>query len=409
MINHNCSAKKVLVSLIDSIDMYSFLLQNHHRRTAFIAYQLGKIYGLSRPSLSDLVLAASLHDIGTLNVEERNNLFYIDAVNPGEHELMGSQMLEAYKALTPIRKIIRHHHIKASDIKENLVKEKDVPFECYFLHLADRIDILMNSNQQPYSKQMVIYEIQKRFGEVFLPELKDPFEKLMIDNNFNFNIDSIAFQKLVTDAVDTGTCKIEDDEIEEVAGVFATIIDYRSKWTRNHSISVGHLAYMIATYHGLKKETCRMLKIAGFLHDIGKIAISTEPFEKMDYLDWQDQKIIKSHSVYSSRILCKTPSLSNICKWVSAHHERRDQTGYPLQLNNIFFSIETDILAYADIFATLSEDRPHRKAMSKGRIIIELERLSHEKLSPVVFKTINDNYDLLYRENSNFQNVPLYT
>lgn len=66
------SLKTIFVSLIESIDLYNFLLKNHHRRTCIIAYQIGNQFNLSSEELSNLVLASSIHDIGALHIAERD-------------------------------------------------------------------------------------------------------------------------------------------------------------------------------------------------------------------------------------------------------------------------------------------------------------------------------------------------
>ncbi len=399
MIQHTCCAKSIFVSLIDSIDTYNYLLKNHHRRTAVIAYQLGSIFGLPESNLCNLVLASSIHDIGALHIDERDKLLYIDAIDPGTHETVGAKMLESFSPLDPIRKIIFHHHIKVSDVENGIVPSEEVPIECYFLHLADRIDILMATKNEEQSKEYIFNEINKRFGSVFLPELKIPFNHMIVSDDFWRIVDSSTFQKLLYSTIDRCSCVIEDDDLEGLAGVFANVTDYRSNWTLSHSKSVSLLAYMIGTVHGLDEESCNMLKIAGLLHDIGKVAIPTELLESPTALESGEEKIMHSHAIYSSLILSKTPYLGKISRLAASHHEKRDTTGYPLHLSNKFFSTEIDILAYADIFSALSEDRPYRKAMTKTNMLDIMEDYSHQKLSANVFSTIRDNFDYLYSEN----------
>lgn len=397
------SVKSILISLIDSIDMYNFLLKKHHRRTAVIAYELGNMFGLEESRLCNLVLAASIHDIGALNMDDRDKLLYIDAINPEQHEIMGAKMLESFKPLDPIRKIIRHHHIKVSDIENGIVNEKDVPYECYFLHLADRIDVLLTTSTELLLREHVVEEINRRFGDVFLPELQDTFAALCVSQEFWENIDNSSFQELLFMSIRSGNCIIQDSDIDGLAEVFANIVDLKSHWTFSHSKSVSMLAQKIGTLYGLDKDTCHMLKIAGYLHDIGKIAIPIEILEKPTPLNYSEEKILKSHVTYSSLILSKTPFLGDICKWVSAHHEKRDKTGYPLHIGGSDFTIEIDILAYADIFSALSENRPNRNALPKSRMLSILEDFSVDKLSPEVFEIVKENFEYLYLENAKEQ------
>ncbi len=102
--------KELITSFSASIDLYNYLLKNHHRRTAIAAYHIGNAYGLSKQELSDLVLAAALHDIGALTVIERNQLIKMDTENPYPHSRLGYYMLESFQPFHEIARIIYYHH-----------------------------------------------------------------------------------------------------------------------------------------------------------------------------------------------------------------------------------------------------------------------------------------------------------
>ena len=75
--------KSLIMSFTKSIDLYNYLLKNHHRRVAIIAYHIGNAYGVDEEQLSNLVIASALHDIGALSVRERDELRFLS--NGNEH------------------------------------------------------------------------------------------------------------------------------------------------------------------------------------------------------------------------------------------------------------------------------------------------------------------------------------
>ncbi len=394
---YNYDVKNILVSIIEAIDNFNFLLKNHHKHTATIAYQLGSSYGLDKDKLNNLVLAASIHDIGALYIDERDQLLYIDEHNPKPHEIMGAKMLEGFEPLKDIKEIIRHHHIKYDDILQNKVDKKDIRLECYFLHLADRIDILLETyGKDSYSRDLIIDEINLRFKTVFLPDLKYVFNELAQDDEFWENIYDLAFHELLMLNIDSNNFKINDSDIDGLSKIFARIVDFKSPWTKVHSITVGAFSNAIGKYLNLDEKTCFELKIAGYLHDIGKIAVPSELLDKVDKLSDEEFKIIKSHAKYSSMILKSIDGLGNISKWAINHHEKRDKTGYPLKISDEKFSIEMDILAFSDILSALLENRPYRKTLPKNTILQILKNLTPNKLNFKVYKVIETNYDSLY-------------
>jgi HD-GYP domain-containing protein (c-di-GMP phosphodiesterase class II) len=389
--------KNILISLIESIDTYNFLLRDHHRRTATIAYLLGNEFGLNAAELSNLVLTASIHDIGALHVTERDKLLYIDAVDTSPHEILGEKILLGFKPFSHISKVIRHHHIKYSEVKSGIVPENEVPIECYFIHLADRIDVIMATCKDSSNiKEYVVQEINARFGSVFMPELKEIFNILTATDEFWENINNSSYHDLLFMAVDSEECQVDDEDMDALAILFARIVDHKSHWTLNHSKSVGALASQIAELNGMSDEKCHELKIAGYLHDIGKIAIPSEILDKHGSLDDNEFRTMKSHATYTSLILSKIPALGDCARWASCHHERRNKSGYPLRINDIDFTSEIDIIAYADVFAALAEDRPYRTAMTIEDIINILKGISVNQLDSSVFNVINANAAELY-------------
>lgn len=392
------SVKSILVSLIESIDLYNYLLKNHHRQTCIIAYQIGNHYNLDSGLLSNIVLASAIHDIGALHVTERDKLLYVDAIDPEPHQIMGEKIIGNFAPFAHISKIIRHHHIVYQDILDGKVDRNDIPFECFVIHLADRIDVLLETHAG--DRDFVITEINKRFGTIFLPELKDTFNKLASTPEFWEKISDGSFYDLLLMSLNDSTYVIDDASLEALAELFSRIVDYKSEWTMNHSKSVSLLADHIARLYGLDEKKCFSLRIAGYLHDIGKIAIPIEVLDKPGKLDTDEYKTIKMHATYSSLILSRIPALGDIAKWAMLHHEKHDKSGYPLGKGATDFTVEMDILAFADIFAALAENRPYRAALTKEKIVELLRSFTPDLLDVSVFNVIEKNIEFLYEVNA---------
>lgn len=392
------SVKSILVSLIESIDLYNFLLKNHHRQTCIIAYQIGNHYNLDAALLSNVVLASAIHDIGALHVTERDKLFYIDAIDPEPHQIMGERIIGNFAPFAHISQIIRHHHIVYQDVLNGTVERGEIPFECFIIHLAERIDVLLQTH--PGDIDFITAEINKRFGTIFLPELKDTFNKLAGTADFWERISDDSFYDLLLMSLNDSSCIIDDDSLEALAELFSRIVDYKSEWTMHHSKSVSLLADHIARLYGLDEKKCFSLRIAGYLHDIGKIAIPGEILDKPGKLDPNEYKTIKMHATYSSLILSRIPALGDISKWAMLHHEKHDKSGYPLGKGALDFTIEMDILAFADIFAALAENRPYRAAMTQEKILELLKSFTPNLLDASVYDVIEQNIDFLYEVNA---------
>ncbi len=97
--------REIIISFCTAVDLYNYLLKNHHRRTAIAAYQIGKAAGLEPREISNLVISAAIHDIGAVTVQERDDLVHMDVENPHPHCEMGSYMLEVSRRLKRFPKL----------------------------------------------------------------------------------------------------------------------------------------------------------------------------------------------------------------------------------------------------------------------------------------------------------------
>lgn len=390
------SLKGTLVSLIESIDMFNYLLKNHHRRVAIISYNIGLSLGLNDEQLKNLVFAASLHDIGALSVEERDMLIQMDVEAPRNHEIIGCAMLKSFTPFKTISEIIFHHHIKWSEI-DSTYPLSDIPKECFILHLADRIDILIDPSkdilpQVPY----IISTINAHKGTTFAPWCIDAFNSISVQENFWLDINYRSLDQVLNNLrSESLDIYIDSQDLDSLAITFARVVDYRSHFTASHSLSVGAVSYELAKLAHLSENKCQQIKIAGYLHDIGKIAIPNELIEKPNHLSDEEYETVKLHSYYTYMILSKIKGLEDICNLASKHHEKHDGSGYPFHITENMFSIELDILAYSDIFTSLIEDRPYRNGMSQQETLKVLKSYSDNQLSDYIYTILESNYHYL--------------
>ncbi len=395
-INVNC----LISSLIDSIDMYNYILKNHHRHTVSLAYQIGNSLDLDKKSLANLIIAASIHDIGALHIEEQSQLLEEDVLNPRPHEKTGVLMLDGFEGFNDISKIINHHHIRYDEFLEGKFDD-EIPFECFVLNLADRIDVLYETTESKENiESIVIEKINSKFGTIFHPDLEEVFNKVTSTSLFWKNRDNDLMYNLIMDSLEVLEVGFGKDDIFAVARIFSRIVDYKSIWTSLHSHKVSLTAERIARLMGMSNDKIFELKLAGYLHDIGKIAIPSEILEKPGPLKDDEYLEMQTHATYSKMILSKIKCLGDIPRWASSHHERRDKTGYPLSISSDDFTIEMDVVAYADILVALLEDRPYRERLEREKVLEILKDESQNRLSNEVYEVVYQNIDELIYINS---------
>ncbi len=385
--------RSVVISLVQSIDLLNYLLKNHHRRTAVIAMHLGRAYGLETQALSNLVLAAALHDIGALTVAERDQLLHLDIVDPHPHAKLGAFMLNAFAPFQEISRIIYYHHWRYEADAQYDQIVGPVPMEAYLLHLSDRVDILIRGEGDILEqKSMVLDQIMALSGTVFLPKAVDVLYKIAQADSFWLDIDNMPMTEVLKLTIsDTLSIEMTDSTLEALAFTFSKIVDCRSRFTASHSIGVSEVAYKISKLMGKEESFCRKLRVSGLLHDIGKIGISNELIEKNGPLTDEERRHVSMHAYYTSVILRNVEGLDDIAKWAAHHHEDHLGKGYPDRYEANQITEEMDILAYADIFTALCENRPYREGLSLAHILSILEEEVVSKHGEKIFKVISAN------------------
>jgi len=390
------SLKELAVPLIKSIDSFNYLLKSHHRRTAVIAYYIGSKMKLSHDELVDLVVAASLHDIGAMSIQERDLLIKEDVEHPEPHCIMGWRMLSSFEIFHTVSKIIKHHHIKYSELEE---VDDEVLIQSHIIHLADRVDILIPTDKFILNeKKEVTVKILDKCGDIFHPEVCKAFEAAAKADIFWIDINNMSIEQLFDSIKFDYLHELTLDQTMQFALMVSRIIDFRSKFTASHSFSVGHLAKYIGSKLGLDIETCSKLLIAGYFHDIGKIGIDTEYIEKKGKLSEEEFNHVKLHCYYTGQILKelnKSDWFKDIVNWAEHHHEKIDGSGYPYAIGQGEFDLGVKILAYSDIISALMEDRPYREGLSADSAFDIVEKNIAEKIDPEMFNKIAEHKDMM--------------
>jgi HD-GYP domain-containing protein (c-di-GMP phosphodiesterase class II) len=143
---------------------------------------------------------------------------------------------------------------------------------------------------------------------------------------------------------------------------------------------------LIATEMGFDAEEVERMHLAGVLHDIGKIGIPDSILKKPGALDEHEWTEMRKHPELGARIL-QGAHLDDIAGWVLAHHERPDGQGYPVGFDMRQIPVQARILAVADAYEAMTNDRVYRPAMPEAEARAELKRYSGTQFDPAIVET----------------------
>ena len=158
--------------------------------------------------------------------------------------------------------------------------------------------------------------------------------------------------------------------------VMVNSLDAKSPWTKGHSERVSIFAEQIATEILMDEEEIKNIKLAGLLHDIGKIATYDYLLDKPKGLTSEEFEIVKKHPVQGVSILKEINQLNEILPLIMYHHERMDGNGYPDKLRDSEIPLGARILHVADSFDSMTSDRPYRPAPGIEFALSELQKKS---------------------------------
>lgn len=156
----------------------------------------------------------------------------------------------------------------------------------------------------------------------------------------------------------------------------------RSQETKEHAERLAYLTRIIGEKLCLPEKNLADLELFAMLHDIGKVGIDDRILNKPDKLTDEEWTIMKKHPEIGYRIAMSSPELESVAEYILHHHERWDGNGYPQGLKGEFIPLLSRILAVADAYDAITEDRPYRKAKTKEEALMEIKRNSGTQFDP---------------------------
>jgi putative nucleotidyltransferase with HDIG domain len=170
---------------------------------------------------------------------------------------------------------------------------------------------------------------------------------------------------------------------------FTNAIDVKHVSIHGHSIRVGRYAQAIGEALGMEPGNVAALRSAGYLHDIGKVAVDQRLFGKPSSLNEEESRVMRDHTVVGHQIVSQVqfpwPQIPEVVRW---HHERADGSGYPDGLHSDEIPLPVRIIGLADSFDAMISPRPYRESMSVASALQELIRQAPAKYDPEALQAL---------------------
>jgi|AntAceMinimDraft_18_1070375.scaffolds.fasta_scaffold00496_11 diguanylate cyclase (GGDEF)-like protein/putative nucleotidyltransferase with HDIG domain len=324
----------------------------------------------------------------------KNRLFY-------EEELQRMDSLEDQSitiVLCDINKFKLVNDVLGSHIGDKLLKSFSIILRraCREKDILARIEndkfafILTNADENRTVK--MIDHIKSQI-------MNDPFNNLQISITFGFKTKHNNLESINDIFLEAENQLIEAKALEKPGLVKKTVIlilkalfeDNNNE--RKHSKNVGNLCEYIGKSLELGASEIRDLKLAGIMHDIGKITIEPNILHKKGKLNRKEWLIIKSHAEAGYKILDSSSEFSNIAKIVLQHHEKWDGTGYPKGLKAEEILLPARIIAVAEAYDSLTTYKSYKKQLTKAEAFEEIRRCSGTQFDPKIVQVFDENFN----------------
>lgn len=244
------------------------------------------------------------------------------------------------------------------------IQGEQIPLLARICAVAQHLDIFSAGR----GTQNAIDTLEERSGTWFDPELVGIALSLHRRGALWANCSPDDSEEDIRQAVldlDSGTRqKLEPRQVDQICEAFADVVDAKSHFTFRHSVGVAGAAFGIAETMGLPAERVRLVRRAALLHDIGKLSVSNTILDKRTHLSTSEWKAVHQHPRTTRLILERVRSFREMAIIAGEHHEKLDGSGYPDRLTARDLSLESRIIAVADVFGALSEDRPYRPSIN---------------------------------------------
>jgi HD-GYP domain-containing protein (c-di-GMP phosphodiesterase class II) len=210
--------------------------------------------------------------------------------------------------------------------------------------------------------------VRRRAGGWFDPEVAAAFERTGPDL-----LRSLAEADVWADVLTAEpepVRRIPAEGLDDVARVFADMVDLMTPFTLGHSSGVADLAQAAAERLGLPS---REIHRAALLHDLGRVAVSGHVWERPGALSSAETEQVRLHPYWTERVLARSAALAPLARMAGMHHERQDGSGYHHGAAAQQVPAGARVLAAADAYQAMTQDRPHRAALDPAAAAAQVE------------------------------------
>lgn len=371
---------QVTYALSDALDLVGCSVVQHGKRVTLVALETARLLNLPSEEMERLLLASLLHDCGvSTGALHRQLLQNFDWEGSHDHCEHGYALLSPFLPLREEALLVRDHHTRWAEHLERETPPR-IALLSNIIFLADRVDALV---QQRVDRDLLIARkdirtaVRKLSGSFFAPEVVEAFLTISLSESLWLLLEPHHLERFLGQLVTKVRPRaIDFQDLRQLAEIFATIVDAKSPFTADHSRGVSRLARLLGELKGLPGDDLELLEVAGLLHDLGKLRVPDEILDKPSALTELEFASIERHTFETYQILSRLETLGPLAEWAAYHHEGVTGEGYPFRRAGSEVAVQARIVAVADVYQALAQNRPYRRSLGPSEILRILREMS---------------------------------
>ena len=355
-----------------ALDLVKPQLHEHNLRVAYLATKIGEMHGLNSCECSDLFIASMLHNIGELTQKFSALTQFIEPAQK-DYCVSGWNFCRLCGISESISDIILYRQTPW----KNLSHQNPQCIAANCLYLADTFDCSLILHPA-WTLKEILKPLYYRPDDFSLQALLCLNEVIYQTNSILLQNDTIILENTLRKNFEF--TYIYGSELLAYCRMLSKIIDSKSPFTATHSYGVANTSKEILRLTSLA-SSCELeeMYIAGLLHDIGKLGTPLHILEKPEALSAKERAIMEGHVATGVNLLGTIRGFECVKIWTGMHHEKLNGNGYPYGYEQYSIPLPARILAVADVFTAMTEDRPYRKKLKLPQVISNLERMAIDK------------------------------
>lgn len=380
-------SRDIFVLVRDTLKLIHPRLIEHGSRVAYMVYKmLEEKGGYEEFELADIVMVATLHDIGAYKTEagSLNDMLRYESRDNKAHTIYGYLFFKYLSPVEDLSRVIMYHHTDYEMLKKVDYEHKHL---AAYINIAEKMDIYSTAMGSQFNMQM----FHKQAGTKLSEEGLSLFYQVAKKYDIFTKIKNDEYKKELEDIIDYMLFSNEDKK--KFMEMLMYCIGFRNEESVIDTITTVSICDELANKLLFNDEEKEKLYYGALLHDLGMLAVPKEITDSPRKLKAEEIKIVNKHVGVTEKVLQGRMN-EEIVAIATGHHERLDGSGYPKKLKNYQMSQEQKVLQIADSVTGMINKRNYREPLHKQEVIAILnEDAAKNRFDRQVVDTMINFYD----------------